>query len=306
MTRAAITHPIKRLLFAAGYYKRRLRRHSLPGVAVLCYHGVRGDDWPAGTMQWEQLHVREHELAAHCRLLRQFCDPISLADWRAARAGGPPLPARPVLVTFDDGYRSVATRARPILERFGIPAVVFACTEPIERRESFWHDAVLGAYGEAEVERAKTVTFAEWDALRTRCRRLVADDDAHAPLTVADLRALADTPGIEIAAHTAAHPILAHASVDEQRVQIERCKAQLEAWTGRPVTAFAYPNGRPRRDYTGATVGLVNAGGFTVAFTTRPGFARADTPALELPRFLMLSDVSAAELAHRLCFSWRR
>jgi peptidoglycan/xylan/chitin deacetylase (PgdA/CDA1 family) len=40
--------------------------------------------------------------------------------WRTARA----LPPKPVVVTFDDGYESVAARALPVLDRVGWPAVL--------------------------------------------------------------------------------------------------------------------------------------------------------------------------------------
>src|SRR5262249_1665819 len=97
----------KRGLYVSGHYHRRLGRDVLPGVAVLCYHGVRPDKSPPGAVTFQTLHVRVSELEAHCRLVREYCHPISLADWREALAGRAALPARPVLFTFDDGYRTV-------------------------------------------------------------------------------------------------------------------------------------------------------------------------------------------------------
>jgi peptidoglycan/xylan/chitin deacetylase (PgdA/CDA1 family) len=188
-----------------------------------------------------------------------------LADWRAAIAGGPPLPARPVLLTFDDGYRTVFTLARPILERYAIPAVVFVCSEPVEQRRLFWHDAVALVHGDAEVERMKTLPFDKWKRLTDECSQTVNDDDPHAPLSVAEVRALANTPGMEIGSHTAAHPILSRASLEQQYDQIVCNKARLEQWTGRSMTAFAYPNGRPGEDYTAETVGLVRESGCEIA-----------------------------------------
>jgi len=304
--RTLLTREAKRTLLCAGYYARRLRADRFPGVAVLCYHGVRDDRWAAGTMVFEDLHVRAGELEAHCRLLRETCQPISLTDWRTALRNGSSLPARPVLVTFDDGYRTVFTLARPLLQRYGIPAAVFVCSQPVERRRLFWHDAVAQACGEPEVQRLKAAPFNQWQTSCEQYAREAAGDDPHAPLTAAEVRALAATAGIEIGAHTVAHPILARASRAEQREQIQRNKTVLEQWTGGAVTAFAYPNGRPEVDYTKDTVELVKESGFALAFTTRHGFAGTAEPALEHSRFLMLAGISAAELAHRLCHSWRR
>jgi peptidoglycan/xylan/chitin deacetylase (PgdA/CDA1 family) len=295
----------KRSLLGAGHYRRRLRRAAFPGVAVLSYHGVRADDSPPGSIPFEALHVRASELEAHCRLIRDTCHPIDLDHWRAALAAGPPLPARPVLFTFDDGYRSVFTRARPILERYAIPAVVFVCSDPVERQCLLWYDAVARVQGESEVERIKTMPFDQWRSLAAAAAR-PADGDPSAPLTVAELKTLADVPGIEIGGHTADHPILARAALEEQRQQIVRNKTSLEAWIGRRVGAFAYPNGEPGKDYTADTINIVEENGFDFAFTTRHGFASPAEEPLDRSRLLMLSGISAAELAHRLTYSWRR
>jgi peptidoglycan/xylan/chitin deacetylase (PgdA/CDA1 family) len=305
MTRA-LSELAKQLLWTTGHYARRLRGDVFPGVAVLGYHGVRADDWSTRTMAFEELHVRARELDEHCRLLREYCHPISLSDWLAALDGGSSLPERPVLVTFDDGYRTVLSLAGPILQRYAIPAVVFACTDPIEQQQLFWHDAVAHARGEAAVASLKSVPFDEWQRVATECQLPAATEDPHAPLSIDELRVLATQPGIEIGSHTATHPILARASLTVQRAQVRQSKARLEAWIEKPVRAFAYPNGQPEQDYTRDTTQLVHASDFSVAFSTRAGFATVRESRWEYSRFLMLAGLSAAELAHRLCYSWRR
>ena len=75
--------------------------------------------------------------------------------------------------------------------------------------------------------------------------------------------------------------------------------------TGVPVRSFAYPNGRPGVDYSSATVDIVRDAGIDAAFTTSPGFSNSGEAALERSRFLILSGISGAELAHRLAYSWR-
>src|SRR5262249_15362391 len=138
----AVTQQGKRGLLALGHYRRALRETRFPGVAVLCYHALRADAAPPRPMPFRKLPVRASTFAEHCRVVRAACDPISLDDWRAAINGKAPLPPRPVLVTFDDGYRSVLTIGAPILASYRIPAVVFACTEPMEQRRLVWFDEV--------------------------------------------------------------------------------------------------------------------------------------------------------------------
>jgi peptidoglycan/xylan/chitin deacetylase (PgdA/CDA1 family) len=301
----AVTQQGKRGLLAVGHYRRVLRRTRFPGVVVLCYHALRTDEAPAGTMPFENLHVRASTFDRHCRLAHDTCDPISLDDWRAAIDGRAPLPPRPVLVTFDDGYRSVLTIGAPILASHRLPAVVFACSEPIEQRRLLWFDEVAATQGEDAVQQWKTRDYGDW---RRACTSTAAvrDDDPRALLTPDEVAALSRQPGIEIGAHTARHPILAHAAAAAQRAEIEESRAALEQWTGTPVRAFAYPNGRPNVDYTAETVAILGELGFDFGFTMRPAFAIRGEPSLERSRFLVLSEVTAAELAHRMAYAWAR
>ncbi|MDB5064423.1 MAG: polysaccharide deacetylase, partial [Chloroflexi bacterium] len=51
--------------------------------------------------------------------------PVSMADVRRARPGGPPLPPPPVVLTLDDGHDDFAYRAVPVLQDNGLTATSF-------------------------------------------------------------------------------------------------------------------------------------------------------------------------------------
>jgi peptidoglycan/xylan/chitin deacetylase (PgdA/CDA1 family) len=291
---------------ALGHYGRVLAATTFPGVAVLCYHGLRPDGLAAGAMPLEDLHVCASTFEAHCRLVRETCHPISLDGWRAALRGERHLPARPVLMTFDDGYRSVATIAAPLLEQFELPAVVFVCSEPIAERRLLWFDAIASRDGDAAVERWKSLEYEEWRRGCVSVPSTVNDDDPRAVMTVAQLQTLSRRSGIEIGAHTARHPILARGAVQRQQEEIAESRDAIAGWIGRPVRAFAYPNGRRDLDYSPATVGVLADLGFDAAFGINDSFARPQEPALERSRFLMLASITGAELAHRLAYTWPR
>jgi peptidoglycan/xylan/chitin deacetylase (PgdA/CDA1 family) len=292
-------------LLATGFYRTRLRRDRFPGVAVLCYHGIRHDREVRGPLPFEELHVRASELEGHCRLIREECHPISLRDWLAADQQERELPSRPVLVTFDDGYESVFTRAKAILETYQIPAVVFVSSGAVRRGGLFWYDRAAIRYDEASVETAKSLPHDQWQ----QWEQAIVDVEASAELRVltpAQVGELAAHPLFEIGGHTVNHPILANADEPTQRREIEENRRELEAWTGSEVSVFAYPNGRPGIDYTERTTMLVCGLGYRMAFSTRSGFASIEESRWERPRFLMLSGITTEELAHRLAFSWRR
>ena len=298
---SSVRQAIKQSLFAIGYYHQRLSNAVFPGVAVLCYHGVRrsGEATP-----FSDLHVTVETFERHCRLIADACQPISLAEFREVRVGRRTLPPRAVMVTFDDGYRGVVEHALPLLERFRIPAVVFACARPILERRHFWFDTLWRRDGEAAVLKARALPFHEWQALVDSIDICTGDAESHQPLTPGELQRLAASPLIEIGGHTITHPTLALAPIDEQRREIAGCRTELERALGRSVAAFAYPYGSLLEDYTPQTVGVVREAGFDLAFTTGASFATAQCDAFQIPRFVMLDAVDEVELAHRLAHSW--
>ena len=91
--------------------------------------------------------------------------------------------------------------------------------------------------------------------------------------------------GMEIGGHTINHPILAMLDDEEARAEIVGGKHRLEEITGAPVTLFAYPNGKPDKDYGPRDVGLVREAGFAAAVSTIGGVANRSSDLFQLPRF---------------------
>ena len=98
---------------------------------VLAYHDVR--DHVVGDYDPDQYAIATANLVDHFTWLRlNGFVPVSVDDLLAAQRGERPLPDRAVLLTFDDGRRSVYTHVLPLLKLFGYPAVVSLVTSWIE------------------------------------------------------------------------------------------------------------------------------------------------------------------------------
>jgi peptidoglycan/xylan/chitin deacetylase (PgdA/CDA1 family) len=295
---------VKRGLLGSGVYRWLLGCGAFEGVAVLCYHGVRSDEEAAERHAFSTLHVTESQLDRHLALLRSTCHPLSLDEWLGARRAGRALPRRPVLVTFDDGYRSVYRRARPLLLRHGVPALCFVCSRAIAERNLLWFDAMARERGEAEVDEVKRHQVGLTEA-RSRFQRQAAEDDPQALVTVEELRRLA-ADGFAIGGHTGDHLPLASFDAAAQREFIASDREALTRLLGRSPRAFAYPNGRPGVDFDAATQRCVAEAGYEIAFSTEARFAPRSGDRFSVPRFLVTDEVDAAELAHRLALSWAR
>ena len=170
----------------------------------------------------------------HLDVLAEMGRFVSLADV----VDGGPLPRRPLLVTFDDGDRTLVDVAAPALARREIPAVAFVVTDLIGTDEPFWFAAVEAAAGRAEVNRLKQVPD---DERRAAIAQL--DPPLRQPqLTADELRSL-DAAGIAIGSHSATHPCLDRCRDDVIADEVTRSFEALADVLGRPPVAFAYPNG---------------------------------------------------------------
>lgn len=217
-----------------------------------------------------------------------------------------------VIVTFDDGYRDNFDVALPILQKYGLSATFFIATG-FRDGGMMWNDrlieAVRAAVGQTidlrdaggSVTPLATFEDASNCAKQTlaRIKRLPQQERAtvvegivqsvgHTPsgrmmMVDSEIAALANS-GMEVGAHTVTHPILASLSVDEARTEIMESKRTLERILGSDVKSFAYPNGRPGKDYSAVHVDLVRECGFAGAATTQWGCATRLSSPFEVPR----------------------
>lgn len=98
-------------------------------VPILMYHYV---SWPpAGADRYRRdLSVAPEQLAEHLAYLqREGYQGITLYDLYNHLTSGQPLPQKPVILTFDDGYRDNYDNAFPLLRQYGFPATFFVLTE---------------------------------------------------------------------------------------------------------------------------------------------------------------------------------
>ncbi|MCC7494124.1 MAG: polysaccharide deacetylase family protein [Fimbriimonadaceae bacterium] len=102
---------------------------KLAHVPVIMYHDVVQP--PKGV--WFDITVAEFE-ADLAKIEQAGATPISLRQWWRYLTAGEALPKKPVLLTFDDGYRSVYDLIYPRLQARRWPAVFFIVTSTVGRR----------------------------------------------------------------------------------------------------------------------------------------------------------------------------
>ena len=109
-------------------------------LAILCYHNIDLTS-PKDSPYSVTSSTFANELLALRNAGFEF---VSLEQVEAFYSSGKPLPARSVLITFDDGHENIYTHAYPILKRMGIPWALFIFPTAIgrghERGFMDWND----------------------------------------------------------------------------------------------------------------------------------------------------------------------
>lgn len=225
-------------------------RAGLPAPRIiLTYHDV--GDQPGA--------VPEACFAAQMRRVLQagysFVPLTAMSAWAMGRGR---LPARAIALTFDDGLRSTAQVAAPILRRHGIPATVFPVLDFLGGPRRFGS---------------------------VRARAILAEDDG-APDTLpwdymswAELDAWVAAGG-QVGGHTLTHPFLGETPDARGREEVGECRRRLAERYGQPPEVFCYPFG----DASGAATGWVREAGFHSAVTTVAGAVQSHADPLLIPR----------------------
>jgi peptidoglycan/xylan/chitin deacetylase (PgdA/CDA1 family) len=223
------------------------------------------------------------------------------------------LPARSLCITFDDGYADNWRVAAPILGRHRLPATFFVATGFLDGGRMF-NDSVIEAIracpapvldlsaqglgvhslttvAERRIAVGKLLEAVKYQPQHQRdmsVRAVAESVGAALPddlmMTRDEVRLLARS-GMAIGGHTRTHPILAQATSDAARAEIADGRSEMEDITGAAVRLFAYPNGRPGKDYGAEHVALVRELGFAGAVSTAWGTAASGCDVFQIPRF---------------------
>jgi peptidoglycan/xylan/chitin deacetylase (PgdA/CDA1 family) len=174
----------------------------------------------------------------------------------SAIRGGPPLPTRSAVLTFDDGFSDFYWTVAPLLNARELPATLFVTT-----------GAVHPPGGRPTGSLLPPAPMLNW--------RQLAGLDAY---------------GIEIGGHSRTHPQLDTLFGRQLGDEIELCKRELEDAVGRPVASFAYPHG-----YSSAAVRRrVQKAGWSSACGVGQAFSSTADDSLRISRLMVRADTPSA------------
>jgi peptidoglycan/xylan/chitin deacetylase (PgdA/CDA1 family) len=238
----------------------------------------------------------QNDFDAQMKHLAEHYSVVGLAQVLDAVSGGPWLPNRAVLITFDDAYADFSENAWPILSRYRLPVTLFVPTAyPDHEERVFWWDRLYDAFLDTSLPAVNHVRLGVI-ALRTRAhkmnsfrevkRKLKAMRHQEAMMLVDELcRSLGETSfprskvlswdalralakrGVTMASHTRTHALLNRLSPPEIREELNGSQDDLRREIGYALPVLCYPGGH----YDRSVLEIVKQEGIRVAFATRDG-----------------------------------
>jgi peptidoglycan/xylan/chitin deacetylase (PgdA/CDA1 family) len=173
-----------------------------PPVDILMYHSIGDEAGPTSIPA--STFARQMEL-----LVETGCSVASLGALAKYQRGELELPARTVMITFDDGFSDFADAAFPILKRLGLTATVFLPTGCLGGRESW-----VGA-------NVPPRPLMSWSVVQDLAKE-----------------------GVDFGGHSVTHTDLTTLAPAELRDEIGRSQKDIEDKLGKPTETFAPPYGR--------------------------------------------------------------
>lgn len=206
------------------------------GVPILTYHKVSPNPAKGGL----GLRVRPKDFDWEMHYLKDSgYHTVDLGAVVDHYKNGRKLPEKPIVITFDDGYRNNYRYAYPILKKYGFTATIFVATKTIGGINEFDYLANIQPKNQ----------MLSWNEIKEM-----------------------NDSGITIGAHTIDHVRLSKISQSEAKNQILGSKEILEKELKKEVRYFCYPYG----DCNQTVAQIVKECGFSAATTTEPGIVESD------------------------------
>lgn len=214
-------------------------------VQILMYHRV--GNFPGRVRSHGALYCHLPRFKAQMQMFKLLgYQVISLDEAVAGLAGQIRLPARPLVLTFDDAYVDFLEQAAPVLKAHGYPATVYAVSSLVGKTSSW-----VGPEG---LEPAPLM-----DAAQLR-----------------EIQAM----GFTVGSHTVSHLRLAEQSDERIHSELRDSKHALEDLLGRRVDHFCYPYG----SHDLRCVEAAAQAGYLSGTTCQRGAATSQDDPLSLPR----------------------
>jgi len=178
------------------------------------------------------------------------------------------IPNNTIIITFDDGYKSLYKDVFPIVKEYKIPVTIYLTSDYIGHDEPFWWDIELSR----KIRRKNNYSHAELKKLPNNIKKqkileLKTNSFSNGLLSWDEVYEMNKSEFIDFQSHSKTHSCLLYLSTKEANDEIVGSKKELEKKLNKEITSFSYPFG----DFNDEHVDIVKKAGYKSAVTTRCG-----------------------------------
>lgn len=133
---------IKKALYTLKLFSLFHQLRNKQNLTVVMLHRVlptQHKGWQFASPEWT---VSTDFLEQLLKFVTQHYNVVSVDQVHSYCNGGKSLPAHPLLITIDDGWKDTFRYAHPLLEQYELPSVVFISSNSINKPVLSWQEAL--------------------------------------------------------------------------------------------------------------------------------------------------------------------
>lgn len=233
-------------------------------IPILMYHSV----WNESRSIW---WVSDKDFQMQMDYLHSYgFHTISMSDYFHYINDSIPLPDKPIILSFDDGFENFYTHVYPELQKYQFKAASALITDFIGSSES---TRMINNWDPDSLESSFQTPHLIWP----------------------EIREMNSSGLVEFISHSKHHPNLTALEPDSVFAEINKSKRTIEDSLNKFCNTFTYPYGQ----YTSFTKQLVQDAGYLAATTTNSGYLRTDsvTNLFEMPRIGIFPSTTISRFA---------
>lgn len=245
-------------------------------VPILCYHVL--SDGRADT-----LYTPYWQFEAHLKAIKQHgYTPITPQQLYEAYYLNKALPAKPILITFDDGYYDNYSYGYPLLQKYDMQATIFLITKNIEPVQN--------------IELTPGLPRLSWENVKAMTSHVTFQNHTYnshmqARNKAGNLTGMIATPMKVNGTYETAKQQYSRVFQD-----VQKSEALLKQHVGYGSYIFSYPFGA----HNHTTVQTLKNSQIPLAVTIKPGIAKNSSKPYELPRLLVNGNWTGDQLILKL------
>ena len=286
-------------------------------INILAYHNIGNNrclslDMPVDVLERHIVYLVNHNYRI-----------VSYEEAVLLLQSNEPIPKDTVVISFDDGFKSLYTYLLPLVKKYKIPVTMFLTVGPIEKKMPLFIDALIYAISNTKIknidvssyglrnydlrhyalrekavyeinEYSKTLDHSSKEAFRDSIFESLGvslnDEELKSNILTWEEVIEMKENGISFGAHSITHPSLSQLTLDDVREEVSQSKRIIEGKLCTKIDIFAYPFGS-KRDINDDVVNVVKEEGFLSACTLQDGTNNDDKNLFQLKRICISNHI---------------